>query len=139
MRTHGIPDFPAPSRSPLGGYGFRVHARPGSDLDPDSPRYRVADKACQSDVPPSVANATPAEMAANALAWSKCMRTHGEPGFPGPNRRGLIKIVDATGIMDPNSTRFKRAEKACQRLGSSEFDLQITPGPAESGGVSSNT
>jgi hypothetical protein len=127
MRAHGISDFPNPVPSPLGGYDFHVHINPGSDLDPHTPRNQSAQKACQKDVPPSVANATPAEMAANALKWSECMRSHGEPGFPEPNGQGLITITNPTGIMDPNSPQFQRAEKACQRLGKSEFDLQIAP------------
>ena len=139
MRSHGLSDFPDPVPSPLGGYGFHVHISPGSDLDPNSPRYQSAEKACQKDVPPSIANVTPAQMAANALKWSECMRSHGEPDFPEPNGQGLIKITNTTGIMDPNSPQFQRAEKACQGLGNSDFDLQITPSSGGTGGPSSGS
>jgi hypothetical protein len=128
MRAHGIPDFPDPVPSPLGGYAFHAHISPGSDLDPNSPRNQSAQKACQEDVPPSIANATPARMAVNALKWSKCMQTHGEPNFPEPNGQGVIKITNATGTMDPNSPQFQRAEKACQSLGNSPFVLQWPSG-----------
>jgi hypothetical protein len=121
MRAHGISDFPDPVPSPLGGYDFHVHITPGSDLDPHTPRNESAQKACQNDVPPSLANVTPAEMAADALKWSECMRSHGEPGFPEPNSQGLI-----TFNIDPNSPQFQRAEKACQKLGSAPFDVQNT-------------
>jgi hypothetical protein len=136
MRAHGLSAFPNPVRSALGGYGFRAHMRPGGDLDPNSPRYQSAQKACQKDVPPSIADATPAVMAANALKWSRCMQAHGEPNFPEPNGQGVIRITNTTGIMNPNSPQFQRAEKACQMLGSSEFDLVITPG---AGGPAADT
>jgi len=128
MRAHGISDFPDPVPSPLGGYDFHVHITPGSDLDPNSPRNKSAQKACQKDVPSSIANVTPAEMAAQGLKWSKCIRAHGEPSFPDPNGQGVIKITNATGIMDPNSPQFQRAEKACQSLGSGEFVVQWPSG-----------
>ena len=123
MRAHGLSNFPDPVPSPLGGFDFHVHITPGSDLDPHTPRYQSAEKACQKDVPPSLANVTPAEMATNALKWSECMRSHGEPGFPEPNSQGLI-----TFNIDPNSPQFQKAEKACQKPGSAEFDVQNTYG-----------
>jgi hypothetical protein len=125
MRAHGITDFPDPVPSPLGGYGFHVRITPGSDLDPNSPRNEAAAKACEHDVPPSISGLTPAEMASNALKWSKCMRSHGEVNFPEPNGQGLIKFD-----IDPRSPQFQRAEKACQKLGSAGFDLQNTYGLA---------
>jgi hypothetical protein len=123
MRAQGLSNFPDPVPSPLGGFGFHVHITPGSDLDPNTPRYKSAEKACQKDVPPSDANLTPATMAANALKWSKCMRVHGEPDFPEPNGKGLITIY-----VDPNSPQFQKAEKACQKAGSAGFDVQNTYG-----------
>jgi hypothetical protein len=125
MRSHGLSDFPDPVPSPLGGFGFHYHATPGSELDPNSPRFQSATKACQKDVPPSLANLTPAEMAANALKWTDCMRSHGEPDFPDPNGQGLIQITNQTGIMDANSPQFQRAEKACQQMNNGGFDVQM--------------
>ena len=52
------------------------------------------------------------------------MRSHGEPDFPEPNGQGLIKITNQTGIMDPNSPQFQRAEKACQSANNGGFDIQ---------------
>jgi hypothetical protein len=136
MRAQGISDFPNPVASRLGGYGFHDHATPGSDLDPNSPKFQSATQACKKDVPPSIADVTPAEMAANALKWSECMHSHGEPDVPEPNGRGLIKITNPSGIMDPNSPQFERAEKDCRSLGSREFDLQIVPGSGSPGAPS---
>jgi hypothetical protein len=127
MRSHGLSDFPDPVPSPLGGFAFHYHATPGSQLDPNSPQFQSATKACQKDVPPSLANLTPAQMAANALKWTDCMRAQGEPDFPDPNGQGLIRITNQTGIMDPNSPQFRKAEKACQSQNNGGFDLQMPP------------
>jgi hypothetical protein len=47
MRAHGIPDFPDPNSQ--GGIG--IQARPGSDLDPNNPRFQAANTACQKLMP----------------------------------------------------------------------------------------
>jgi hypothetical protein len=64
-------------------------------------------------------------MAANALKYAECMRAHGEPDFPGPNARGLIK-VNQTGILGPGSLQFQTAEKARQKLDNGGFDEDMT-------------
>jgi hypothetical protein len=50
MRTHGVPNFPEPTFS---GGGVRVRLKAGgpNGIDPESPRFRAAQKACQSIVP----------------------------------------------------------------------------------------
>lgn len=47
MRTHGIPDFPDPN----GQGGIAIKVQPGSDLDPNNPRFRAANNACQHLMP----------------------------------------------------------------------------------------
>ena len=47
MRAHGIPDFPDPGSQ--GGIGIQV--KPGSDLDPNNPRFQAANTACQKLMP----------------------------------------------------------------------------------------
>ena len=47
MRDHGIKDFPDPN--PQGG--LMISAAPGGDLDPNSPQFQAAQKACQSLMP----------------------------------------------------------------------------------------
>ncbi|MBV8064756.1 MAG: hypothetical protein JOY73_04475 [Actinobacteria bacterium] len=42
MRTHGIKDFPDPSDG-----GLRIRVQPGTSLDPNSPQFQSAMKACQ--------------------------------------------------------------------------------------------
>jgi hypothetical protein len=43
MRAHGISDFPDPNSQGM----LQIKAQPGSDLDPNNPRYQAANKACQ--------------------------------------------------------------------------------------------
>lgn len=124
MRSDGEPDFPDPVPAQGGGYAFLGYDTPGSPLSPSvlqSPRYHAATEFCKKDVPPSIANSTPAMMAAYALKYSDCMRAHGLPDFPEPNPKGLITI-NPTGIMGPNSPQYQRAEKACQKLDNGLFD-----------------
>lgn len=47
MRSHGLPDFPDP-RTHGGGIGIHIRANGKSDLNPNSPQFQAAQKACQS-------------------------------------------------------------------------------------------
>jgi len=50
MRAHGVPDFPDPQIS--GGHvQLKIHAGPGTGLDPSSPVFQKAQKDCQADLP----------------------------------------------------------------------------------------
>ncbi|MGH2851912.1 MAG: hypothetical protein ACRDLP_15010 [Solirubrobacteraceae bacterium] len=52
MRAHGEPQFPdPPAPSGSGGVGFSIHGKPGSALDPRSPIFQHAQKACGSLLP----------------------------------------------------------------------------------------
>jgi hypothetical protein len=50
MRSHGVPNFPDPEFHGGGGVGIRIGGK-GSGIDPSSPRFKAAQKACQSDLP----------------------------------------------------------------------------------------
>lgn len=54
----------------------------------------------------------------SALAYTNCMRTHGEPNMPEPAfRGGHINIsINARSGVDPGSPQFKAANNACERL-----------------------
>lgn len=125
MRSHGLSNFPDPVPAQGGGFAFRV--APGLNPRSPSPQFQAATTACQKDVPPSLANLTPAMMAANALKYSDCMRSHGEPDFPDPDAQGMIKL-NPTGVMSPGSPEFQKAEKACQPLNNGGFDEEMTAG-----------
>lgn len=54
MRTHGVPNFPDPQFSSSGaGIGIRIGGKQGgpSRIDPSSPQFQAAQKACQSIMP----------------------------------------------------------------------------------------
>jgi hypothetical protein len=46
MRSHGVTSFPDPQFQTGGGISIRIHAGPGSTLDPQSPIFQNAQKAC---------------------------------------------------------------------------------------------
>jgi hypothetical protein len=60
-----------------------------------------------------------AKQAADALAYSQCMRSHGVSNFPDPGANGQIQISSgstngaSTGL-NPNNPTFQAASKACQ-------------------------
>lgn len=54
MRSHGVPNFPDPEFSHSGGgVGIRIGGKKGgpSGIDPNSPQFQAAQKACQSNLP----------------------------------------------------------------------------------------
>lgn len=111
MRSHGVTNFPDPSNGRL-----ELRAGPGSALNPNSPTFQAAMKACRSLAPST--NASPAQRAqleAQALKFAQCMRSHGVPNFPDPNFSGGQLKTKLQGI-DPNSPQFKSAQQACQSL-----------------------
>jgi hypothetical protein len=108
MRGHGEPNFPDPSSNGV----FSLNG-----IDPNSSQYRQAQTACQHLLP-KVRPPTPAEQAKlleKALAYSNCMRRHGEPDFPDPSSRGGGLSFSLRGV-DPNSPQFQRAQNACRRV-----------------------
>ena len=50
MRTHGVPNFPDPTFSD-GGVRMKLKAGGANGIDPESPRFRAAQTACQSIAP----------------------------------------------------------------------------------------
>jgi hypothetical protein len=52
MRSHGVPNFPDPEfrHSGGGGLGIRIGGK-GSGIEPNSPQFKAAQKACQSLMP----------------------------------------------------------------------------------------
>jgi hypothetical protein len=107
MRSHGVPDFPDPGP-------IHVDVKTHPDLDPSSPAFVAAQKACISLAPGGTAGngVTPAMQAA-ALAYSACMRTHGFPNFPDPVFDSQGEHVAINGI-DTDGELFQNADKTCQ-------------------------
>jgi len=67
MRTHGVPNFPDPIVSG-GGVRLKLRAGGANGIDPESPQFRAAQKACQSIAPGPGGK--------------------GGPGAPGPGAKG---------------------------------------------------
>lgn len=110
MRTHGIKDFPDPDANG----GIRLNAHPGSDIDPNNPKYQAADSACKSLLPPP--QAPPKNLKAQNLKYAQCMRAHGISDFPDPQPDGTLQIQASPGSdLDPNNPRFKSADGACKK------------------------
>ena len=115
MRSHGEPNFPDP------GNGGGIQVGPGSGVDPSSPKFQAAQRACQKLLPnggqPSPQQR--AKMQAALLAFSACMRSHGVPDFPDPTfptgGGAEMKVGGGPGSdLNPNSPRFQAAQTACQ-------------------------
>jgi hypothetical protein len=107
MRSHGVADFPDPDSK------GRIRLR---QPDTESPRFRAAAEAC-AKLRAEERAPSPAELAEDRkqfLAFSACMREHGLAKFPDPDADG-ISLRRTSGI-DPDSPRFRAAEKACEDL-----------------------
>jgi hypothetical protein len=80
MRSHGIPNFPDPSA----GGGIQLSS--GSGINPASPAFQSAQKACGKLLPgggpPGRATSETQKLAMLHLA--QCMRAHGLTSFPDP-------------------------------------------------------
>ena len=118
MRAHGLADFPDPQTQADGSVTRHIEVLQGSDLDPGTPRFQAAQKACQSLVPaPQSGQRTQqqAQAEARALQYAQCMRAHGVPTFPDPDFSHGITFGD-NGTYDPNSPSFQAADHACGSL-----------------------
>ncbi len=118
MRSHGVSNFPDPSAR--GGIDIG-----GTGLNPQSPAFQSARRACESLLPnggPKPQALTAAQKQA-ALAFAQCMRTHGEPDFPDPTTTppsGATPVLAFQGMvfsmgpgLDPRSPAFRQAMRAC--------------------------
>jgi hypothetical protein len=117
MRSNGVPNFPDPN-----GQGVIQ----GSGIDPNSAAFQRAQQTCAKKTGGGLGTRSPAQIAhaeAAALAFSKCMRTHGVTGFPDPkfSSNGGISIrigahSGAGNNLDPQSPIFQKAQQSCSAL-----------------------
>ena len=111
MRSHGVPDFPDPTTS--GGIGIVLpHVGPGSDLNPDNPKYKAANQACQTLGPVAHPTTASAPKLAAEVKVARCMRSHGLPSFPDPNGQGQFD----RSRLDESSPALKTAYNGCKSL-----------------------
>lgn len=117
MRSDGVPSFPDPNAQ--GVFSF-------SGIDSNSAVFQKAMTTCQKDMPNGgvPTPAQQAQMKAQMLKLSECMRANGEPNFPDPGANGSLSLNSSSGI-DPQSAQFQTAEKAC----ASDFPGGAPPSP----------
>jgi hypothetical protein len=126
MRSHGVANFPDPN-----GQGVIE----GSGIDPNSPAFQRAQQRCAKDLGAGQGTRSPAQIAqaqAAALAFSKCMRSHGVPAFPDPqfssSGGGIsISIRGKAGGLDPRSLIFQKAQRTCASLLPGPVGAKLTP------------
>jgi hypothetical protein len=77
--------------------------------------------ACSTPKNPA-GNSSASDPAAQALAYSRCMRSHGVPDFPDPKvssnsgGSGVSMGVGTRGDLNPSNPAFKAASRACRSL-----------------------
>jgi hypothetical protein len=98
MRSHGIPDFPDPNSS-----GTFTNL---SQLKESASQFDAAATTCRNlpDVQEVVYQ--------QALAFVRCMRSHGIPDFPDPGSNGAI---NSSSVKESDS-QLNLAQNACQHL-----------------------
>jgi hypothetical protein len=109
MRSHGVPDFPDPTVQ-NGSVGFSITA--GDGVDQNSPQYQSARQACSSLRGGGTANSGSGNLA-KELKFAQCMRSHGVPDFPDPNKNGGFS---GTSSVNPSSPTFQNAQSTCMQL-----------------------
>jgi len=118
MRTHGEPNMPEPV---LQGHSVHIAIHPGSGVDPGSPQFNAAFKACKhlasagKGSPPGGPTITPADQAAYLKAVA-CMRSHGFPKFPDPVFTANNVTFKNTTPINTNTPQYQRALATCDKL-----------------------
>jgi hypothetical protein len=110
MRSHGEPKFPDPNSQGVVGSLIQL------GIDPNSPQFQAAEKACASlaNGPEPGGQQSQTQNEAAALKFSSCMRSHGFPNFPDPNANGAISGGSGDGI-NPASPQYQAAQKTCSK------------------------
>jgi hypothetical protein len=120
MRAHGISNFPDPTQGP-GGQGLSISATPGSaaltvqGITFSGPAFEKAQKGCSQYLtakgpPPQPTASDRARM----LAFAKCMRANGVPGFS--DRAGSVVgavVAPKRASGNTGSPAFSHAATVC--------------------------
>ena len=112
MRSHGVSNFPDPT-SPGADKEFLLGQIPG--VNPQAPGFHSADTACKHLLPGggSSAHGATAQVMAQLLHTSRCVRAHGLTGFP--TRRLHPRPTRPPTSISPGSARTtrRRARPRC--------------------------
>ena len=111
MRSSGVPRYPDPA-----GTGAPPK-KSLAELGVSSMRFQAAMSACRHLLPaggrpPDAAQRQ--QVSAMSLAFARCVRRHGVPGFPDPDATGRIPDPGSVGI-DQGSPAFEAANAACAK------------------------
>lgn len=123
MRANGVPSFPDPQEGPNGG-GVGWPGGGPALVSPDvlivmgqrlaGPAVGEAAKKCEEYMAPSGPGPTISEsQKEQAIAFARCMRAHGVPGFPDPTFSGANQQLNLGPGLNPNSPAVEQASKAC--------------------------
>ena len=116
MRSHGEPNVNVQNN----GHGIGLTLSHG--VDPNSPQFQSAQRACAAYAPPGIAaGGNPTKLREELDAFAACMRSHGVPNFPDPkfstsSSGGHNKVSVQIGGpgLNHNSPQFQRAQQACR-------------------------
>jgi len=123
MRSHGLSGYPDPQVSQSAGHGS-VHISPGG-LDPNSPAFKSATRACGHLMPGGGAPAAISRQEqAQDLRFATCMRTHGVPNFPDPGHDGAFTLPSG---VDQQAPLFQSATKACTNVEPNSLSILNQP------------
>ena len=124
MRSNGVPSFrdPSSNKGPLSA----------NQIDPNSPAFLAAYKACQNYAP-SGHTGPPAPTAAQlraALGFAQCMRAHAFPEFPDPLTTYGPGLTLGPGEYFPlNSTTDFQTPSPALRQAAKTCGVQLPSGP----------
>jgi hypothetical protein len=131
MRANGVSGFPDPIAGPSGAVGLPLGVESDGSLMAEGrtfagPAVRSAELACKAYLPP--AGGPPPQVAAGerrqALAFARCMRTHGVPSFPDPTFSGGGPTGAPTGVdQTPVSPAFRSAARVCGAGGAGNIEI----------------
>jgi hypothetical protein len=108
MRSHGVPDFPDPTRR--GGVPKVTPQQAGVS----NSRFQVAQRACAQLLQPTQAQLP--QMMTGLLNFARCMRSHGVPNWPDPSTdRNGQPVFNISGI-NPDSARISNTAGECTHL-----------------------
>jgi hypothetical protein len=123
MRSHGLPSYPDPQISTSGGE-VKVRISPGG-LDPSAPAFSSADRACHHLLPDGGAPSPGgAQQHAQGLKFATCMRAHGVPNFPDPDRDGAFTLPPT---INPQAPQVQGALRTCRPVAPSSLTLHQSP------------
>lgn len=110
MRSHGIKDYPDPTVKG-NSISLKVGGKGSSDLNPSSPAFKSASRACRSLQPGGPPGPASAQDLAADVRFAACMRSHGFPAWPDPDSHGVFNLPST---INTNSAQYQSAVKTCQ-------------------------